>query len=166
MFTKIQKYLLINHPLLWNTKIVPALSFAILFHILFFVIGYVYGNVDFTDENYYRSDFSTGVIIFFSILITILFFVVWFVYYFRNNAYKSLYRLSNLYLYKEWLIIFLVCFLNITYSISFLSGKTLKERSYYSKEEVDKRGRTILMASVFVAIVGFPIAKYSSILRG
>ena len=67
MFTKIQKYLLINHPLLWNTKIVPALSFAILFHILFFVIGYVYGNVDFTDENYYRSDFSTGVIIFFSI---------------------------------------------------------------------------------------------------
>ena len=150
MFTKIQKYLLINHPLLWNTKIVPALSFAVLFHILFFVIGYVYGNVDFTDENYYLSDFSTGVIIFFSILITILFFVVWFVYYFRNNAYKSLYRLSNLYLYKEWLIIFLVCFLNITYSISFLSGKTLKERSYYSKEEVDKRGRTILMASVFI----------------
>ena len=86
MFTKIQKYLLINHPLLWNTKIVPALCFALLFHILFFVIGYVYGNVDFTDENYYRSDFSTGVIIFFSILITILFFVVWFVYYFRNNG--------------------------------------------------------------------------------
>ncbi len=151
MFKKIQKYLLINYPLLWNTKIVPAITFTILFHILFFIIGYFNGIIDFTNENYYDYGFTSGVIIFFSILVTILFFVLWFVYYFRNNAYKSFYNLKKTSLYKEWLIILLISFLNVTYSVSYITGKTLRQRSYYSQEETQKRCETISMASVFIA---------------
>lgn len=150
MFKKIQKYLLINHPLLWNTKVVPAIVLALVFHLLFFTIGYFTGAIDFTKENYYQSGFDSSVIVFFSILVTILFFVLWFVYYFRNNAHKSFYKQGKTALYKEWLIILLVSFLNVTYSISYVTGKTIRERSYFSKEEVRKRGEIIQMASVFI----------------
>ena len=150
MFKKIQKYLLINYPLLWNTKIVPAITIALLFHILFFIIGYGNGFIDFTSENQYESTISNGVIIFFSILVTILFFVIWFVYYFRNNAYKSYYNLKKSSLYKEWLIILLISFFNVTYSVSYITGKTVRERSYYTQKETQKRCETISMASVFI----------------
>ena len=150
MFKSIQKYLLLRHPLLWNTKIVPAIVFALLFHLIFFVLGYSNGAIDFTSEDRYPSNFDDGVIIFFSVLVTILFFVLWFVYYFRNNAYKSFYPLRNAALYKEWLIIFLVCFLNTTYSVTYTFGKRLKERSYYTKEETMQRCETIVLASVFI----------------
>jgi hypothetical protein len=150
MFKKVQKYLLINHPLLWNTKVVPAVSIALLLHILFFFIGYFDGTVNFASENQYDDGIGSGIVIFFSILVTLMFFVMWLVYYARNNAYKSFYRLTSAALYKEWLIIFLICLLNITYSVTYVTGKTLKIRSYYSKEEIEKRCETISMASIFI----------------
>src|SRR5690606_17206851 len=103
MFKKIQNYLLIHHPLLWNIKIVPAFSVALLFHILFFLIGYVNDEINFSENSLYDYGLDTGIVVFFSILITLLFFVMWFFYYMRNNAFKAFYPVSNKSLYSEWL---------------------------------------------------------------
>jgi len=148
MFKKTQKYLLVNNPLLWNMKIVPAVCFAMVFHVVFFLIGYANGKIDFTAERDY--DITDGIVIFFSVLVTLLFFVIWFVFYFRNNAYKSFYHLRPNHLFKEWLLLLLVCLLNVSYSISFVTGKTLRVRSYYSYEETLRRCDIIDDASTFI----------------
>lgn len=150
MFSKIQKQLLIEKPLLWNTKFIPALGLTLLFHIIFFVIGYFSGEINFNYEGYYYGGIGTGITIFFSVLVTILFFVLWCVYYFRNNAFKSFYHLNPFYLYKEFLIVLVICFLNVTYSSTYYAGRTLKQRSYYTQEETRKRSETIVMASIFI----------------
>ena len=92
MFKKIQKYLLINQPLLWNLKIIPLTAFLVLFNIIYFILGYFNGALDFndTDDNY-RYDANEGIILFLGALIAILTAIVWAVYYLKNNALKSNY---------------------------------------------------------------------------
>ncbi|WP_306352523.1 hypothetical protein [Flavobacterium sp. '19STA2R22 D10 B1'] len=152
MFQKIQRYLLINHPLLWNTKIVPTVAILILFHICFFAIGYVGENINFSEYNYYYSSnfIDNGIIVFISILISVLTFIVWMVLYCRNNAFKSFYPKKSNALFKEWCIILIICLLNCTYTVSYFYGINLKIKSYYSEEVVMERANIISMASLFV----------------
>jgi hypothetical protein len=149
MFKNIQKYLLLNHPLLWNTKVVPALTFAILFHILFFGIGYLAGGITF-NEGYYDNSFDNGVAIFFSVILSVLFFIVWFIFYIRNNGFKSFYPQKKHSLFKEWIIILLISILNISYSMSYLAGKNIHTRTYFTQVEIEKRAQIILKASIFI----------------
>ena len=66
MFATIQKYLLINYPLLWNTKIVPVVFYGLLFHIIFFTLGYFNGSIDFTEsENNYGYNTHDGQLVFY-----------------------------------------------------------------------------------------------------
>ena len=151
MFKNIQKQLLINHPLAWNLKIVPVSFYLILLNILFFVLGYMNGTINFaeTDDNYSRND-TDGIIIFFSVLMTILGIIIWLVNYFKNNALKSFYPKNNFSLYKEWLLIFLICFLNSTFIIAFYYGKDIRVRSYYSENEAKERCEILSKASFFI----------------
>lgn len=148
MFKKTQKYLLLNHPLLWNTKMAPASIILLTLHLIFFIIGYINGTIDFsnTRQNYNSND---DVIITFSVLISILVVIIWLVYYFKNNAFKSYYPKSNFALLKEWLLILLICFLASSFSISYYLGKNLKIRGYYTENEARKRCETLSKASIF-----------------
>lgn len=152
MFKNIQNYLLLRHPLLWNLKIVPLLACLLILHLVFFVLGYTNGKIDFTETGfeYFSYDTDTPLVIFFSIFLSLLFFILWMVFYFRNNAYKSYYPLSNSSLYKEWLIILLVCILNCTYSASYFFANDLRAKNYLTEQELEKRLDVISMASVFV----------------
>ncbi|MGV3458966.1 MAG: hypothetical protein ACO1N9_00785 [Flavobacterium sp.] len=150
MFQNIQKKMLLRHPLLWNTRIIPILALALALHIIFFIIGYIHGAIDFTPQpDEYLFDATTGIITFFSIAISVLIFIFWLVYYTRNNAFKSFYPKSSLSLFKEWLIIFLVCILNSAYFGSYLFGEDVRARGYFSKEEFSRRITIISMASLF-----------------
>jgi len=151
MFKNIQKYLLINHPLLWNLKIVPVSFFLILFNILFFVLGYLNGAINFTetDDNYSSNDID-GIIIFLSVLMSILGIIIWLVNYFKNNALKSFYPKNNFSLFKEWLLILLICILNSTFIIAFYFGKDIRVRSYYSENEAKERCEILSQASFFI----------------
>ncbi|MBY0487441.1 MAG: hypothetical protein K2P85_09690, partial [Flavobacteriaceae bacterium] len=73
MFKNIQKYLLINQPLLWNLKIVPFSFFLITLNILFLIIGYFNGAINFleTNDDYSRND-NDGITVFFSVLLSII----------------------------------------------------------------------------------------------
>jgi uncharacterized membrane protein len=152
MFKNIQKYLLINHPLLWNLKIVPVSVFLILFNIIFILLGYLNGAIDFTetDNDYSRND-NDDIIIFFSVMISILTAIVWLVYYLKNNALKSYYPKNNFSLFKEWLLILVVCFLNSSLIMAYYYGKDLKVRSYYTESEAKKRCEILSQGSFFVS---------------
>ena len=151
MFRKIQKNLLINHPLLWNSKIVPLTFFAVVFHIIFFLIGYVRGTIDFTEtDTNYSFDASEGTLIFFSVLISILSLIIWCVYYFKNNALKSFYPKNNFSLFKEWLLIFFGSLLIVTFLVSYFYGKETRVRSYFTENEARKRTEILSLGSFFV----------------
>lgn len=148
MFTKIQKYLLLNHPLLWNTNVAPVSFILLAFHIIFFLIGYINGTLDFnqTSRNYISND---GVVIFFGVLVSIVTVILWLVFYFKNNAFKALYPKDNFSLFKEWLLIFFVCFAAGSFTLSYFFGVDVKIRSYYSENEAKKRCKTLSEASIF-----------------
>ncbi|MBA9074114.1 hypothetical protein GGR22_002281 [Flavobacterium gossypii] len=151
MFKNIQQKLLLNHPLLWNSKVIVFATLALFFHIIFFLLGFSKGEIDFTDSNdYYSYGTDSFTTISVSVLITILMFIIWLVYYSRNNAFKSFYPKNKLSLFKEWLLILLFCTLNATYAVSFFYAKDLRARNYYSEEEISKRLETITLSSLFV----------------
>ena len=147
MFKDIQKKLLLQYPLLWNTKFVPMVAIGILMHIIFFGLGYIDGTIDFSNKN--NID-----IISFSIMIGILSVIIivilWLVAYFKNNALKSFYRKSKNSLFFEWMQIFVICVLLISFYVPFSIGKQLHQRSYYSLEETVKRCKTISTADIFI----------------
>ncbi len=151
MFATIQKYLLINYPLLWNTKIVPVVFYGLLFHIIFFILGYFNGSIDFTEsENNYGYNTNDGTIGFLCVLVTILSLIVWAVYYFKNNALKSFYPKGNFSLFKEWLLMLLGCIFLVTYMTTYFYGKDVRVRSYYSESEAKKRCEILSQGSYFV----------------
>jgi hypothetical protein len=152
MFKDLQNYLLLRYPLLWNIKIVPLLTAMLIIHAVFFIIGYVSGEIDFTETGigyYLYKDDNAPLIIFFSVLIGVLVFIIWMVFYFRNNAYKSFYPISNTSLYKEWLLLALACIINCSYSASYLYAKDLRARNYFTEKEFLQRTDVLSMASLF-----------------
>jgi heme/copper-type cytochrome/quinol oxidase subunit 2 len=150
MFNKIQNYLLLHHPLLWNTRIVPMLALTVALNIMFFLIGLADGAINFKAEEEWRmqSD-SQFIICFFAIMVGILAVIIWMVYYFRNNAFKSFYPKGTNSLFKEWLIVLAIIILNSFYSLSYLYAKDFRARNYVDEEVFQHRSDIISMSSIF-----------------
>ncbi|NBL64259.1 hypothetical protein GV828_03475 [Flavobacterium sp. NST-5] len=148
MFQNIQKHLLLRYPLLWNTKVIPACIAAIIFHIIFFIAGFSQGTINFQSVNEAYS-ISEELTIFFSVLISVFGIIIWLVYYARNNGFKAYYPKTANSVFKEWLIIFVICLLQISYTVTFLFGKDYRARSYFPYEELVERCEIISKASLF-----------------
>lgn len=151
MFKNLQKYLLINQPLLWNLKIVPITFYMIIIHIVFFVLGYINGAINFSEtvDNYdYNSDQDTTLVL--GGFISIIVFLVWIVFYFKNNALKSFYPKTKFSLFKEWSLILFISMLLTTFPISFFYGKDVRIRSYFTEAEARKRCDILSQGSMFV----------------
>jgi hypothetical protein len=150
MFKKIQNHLLLHHPLLWNIKLVPVVTITVLLHIIVFIIGYTACNIDFTtDGNNYIRPITTVIVIFFGAIIALFIFIIWLVYYFNNNSFKAFYPKNSFSLYKEWLLILLICLITSTFPLSYFIGTNLKATNYFSESELQYRGDIISMASIF-----------------
>jgi len=150
MFNKIQNYLLLRHPLLWNIKIVPMLAVTLLIHALFFITGFAKGAINFKQPGWeYNLDSNSPTIVSFSVLLSLIVLIIWLVYYFRNNAYKSFYPKNSASLYKEWLLIVVICILNCSYTATFMYAQDIKKTSYFDKQETRRRLDIISMASLF-----------------
>lgn len=150
MFKNIQKYLLINYPLLWNTKVVATTFILIVINLIFFFIGLEKGKLDFfeNDNNYNYDD--EAVVIFFSILVSILLLILWLVFYFKNNSFKSFYPKRTLSLFKEWFIVLFISFLISLFTSSYYYGKDVRMRSYFTEQEAKNRCEILSKASFFV----------------
>jgi hypothetical protein len=150
MLKKIQNHLLINHPIAWNTKVIPLSILLVLLNIIFFIVGYTTTSVNFdeTDRNYlYDNEITVN---FFVVLVSILALIMWLVYYFKNNSFKSFYPRTNFSLFKEWSITLLISFLLSLFITSFYFGKDVKMRSYYSESETKRRCEILSKGSFFI----------------
>ncbi|HLO72944.1 MAG TPA: hypothetical protein VK164_03330 [Flavobacterium sp.] len=147
MFKDIQKKLLLKYPLLWNTKFVPMVAIGLLLHVIFFGLGYLDGTIDFSNKN--NIDIE-ALSIMFGVLINIIITILWLVNYFKNNSLKSFYSKSKYSLFYEWLQIFIISTLLITFYLPFSIGKQLHQKSYYSLEETTNRCKTIATADMFI----------------
>ncbi|MCC6817796.1 MAG: hypothetical protein IT245_02750, partial [Bacteroidia bacterium] len=133
MFKKINHYLLLNKPQLWNIRLIPMLSIALVLHLVYFILGYgsIYSIQYFHEHyNYGQYSYKNEEIIHFSFgLLLFIIIIVWLFRYLRNNPFKSLYPLTKAYLIKEFLLIFLILFSLITIFHTYYYGKLLKQRS-------------------------------------
>ena len=151
MLKNIQNYLLLNHPLLWNTKIIPFSILLIFINMIFFFIGFKNGEIDFSQtNNNYFYDSAEPILTFVGGLISALIIIIWLVYYFKNNAFKSFYPKNTFGLFKELVLIFVIGFLTTTFSVCYLFAKEVRVRSYFSENEAKKRCEILSMGSVFL----------------
>lgn len=139
MFKKINQYLLVNFPLIWNLKFHILLPVALLTHLVFYLAGYLNCNSlsCFYDSDRYDffREIEAGIYSFLVIVITI---IIWLFFYLRNNAFKSFYPVKKSYLIKEFLLISFIILILISTIFSFKLGnihrfETLSKNINYQK---------------------------------
>ncbi len=141
MIKKIQQYLLVRYPLLWNTRIVPMLLVNLLLNVFFFGLGYLTTYLDFA-ETYHR--FYERPLVYFAIVLCIIGgFILWLLQYRKNNAFGVFYPKKSREVYAEWVFIFVILFGLFLTPFSFNMGITQKIKSYAPKEEVLGKMQTL-----------------------
>lgn len=139
MIKKINKYLLENHSLVWNTRLIWMLAVLLGMHILFFIIGFMsyLSPVDLHETDLFFMYFESG-FVWIGVLLSILILLLWMNQYFKHNAFKAQYPKSNFSIYKEFLIVFLIAFLAVTQYFSYTQGLKMRISSIKTTEEVEK----------------------------
>lgn len=138
MIKKIQKYLLENHPLIWNIRFFPVLLIIITANLIFFGIGYLSTDTAFgsNDYNYYGD--GLAVLYFASIVIGILILIGWLIHYMRNNAFKVYYPRKAVHIYLEWILCFIICVGIAFIPLSLTEGCNKKWRAASSLKDTEK----------------------------
>ncbi len=157
MLKSLNQYLLVNYPLLWNTRFFNVLLFAIIGHIIFFIIGQisVHSIRDFYDSDDYTELFESAVVGLYSTLVIVLFFIIWLIYYLRNNPFKSFYPVTKTYLVKEFFTVLFISLITITLFNSYEYGRHLKKLKISANFDPIKESHIINQAHCFLPIDKF-----------
>lgn len=151
MINKIQKYLLLHYPAVWNIRLVPMLLILLATHLIFFGIGYLATSTKFDQSYYYHSPWGNfGLLYFVCILISVLLLIGWLVFYSRNNGFRTFYPRKTSQLFLEWIMI-----LVITVGISFVpfslsEGYMAKWRSAASFKDAQEAMEILDKAKVLI----------------
>jgi len=122
MIKKLQQRLLERYPHIWNMRLLPVAAVTLLVHFLHWIVGYCFfSDVEHIPGSVETAFFSSPFFLI-SGIISFLVILLWLIRVFRNNAFKSFYPVSNLYLFREFCIFLLVFFCNTTYYVSFNAG--------------------------------------------
>ncbi len=106
--------------MLWNTKAVFLLPLALIIHVLFYLAGFIYF-ID-IDELWQHYHFKEENVTMISVLFSTLIIIIWLVFYLRNNPFKSFYTLGRGYMFKEFVLIFIIFFSTATFFLSYKQG--------------------------------------------
>ena len=138
MLKRINKYLLENHPLTWNTKIVWMSLVLIGAHLIFYCMGFFsFQNVsELSSEYSFFARYATHNVVWIGVLLSILIFILWLNSYFKQNAFKSFYPKSNKSLFMEFVWIFIICFMNISFYFSYTEGLRKSVSNSITTEEL------------------------------
>ncbi|NMH86679.1 hypothetical protein [Flavivirga algicola] len=147
---KTNQHLLENHPIIWNTKLLWALTTAIILHVLFFVFGFfAITNPKILHEYGAKQIFFENGTVYISIILSILILVIWLIFLFKNNAFKSFYPISRLKLFKQFFIYLIITFLSTTFYISYNLGVKSYISYQYDDESTEKEISASNTASLF-----------------
>ncbi|MBB4037243.1 hypothetical protein GGR21_003160 [Dysgonomonas hofstadii] len=153
MIKKIQKYLLLHLPTLWNIRIVPMLLILVAVNAIFFGIGYLSTDTVFKNNSYYYYSIGNdlGLLYFVSVLIGILILVGWMVYYSRNNAFKTFYPRKTYQLYLEWIMIFVITIGICLLPYTLTEGYTTRWKSVASYQDAGKAMDILYKSEMLIA---------------
>ena len=103
MMTKLIHILRLNHPMLWNIRIVPMACVILGLYVLLFALGYL-GQAQYTQH----LGNSAG-LYFMTFICGLLLFIGWLVVYSRNNGFRYFAPRSTAQLWGEWALILALC---------------------------------------------------------
>lgn len=157
MIKKIQNYLLVHHPILWNVKLVPMILVLLAIHTVFFIIGFVSSDASFEETYSYYSPFnSMGVLYFVSVLIGLIVLIGWLVFFNRNNGLKIFYPRKTSQIYLEWILSLVITVSIALIPFTLTEGYLSKWKSIASKSETQKAIEILERAEVLI-----PNTEYS-----
>ena len=150
MIKRIDKYLIENYPLIWNTKIVWMVLILLGAHAIFYIAGFFSYNEpkDLNTYSLFYKYFRNGAI-WIGILFSILSFILWLNKYFKQNAFKSFYPKTNCSLYMEFVWIFIICFMNISFYISYTEGLRQRISNSITMAELEREVDIVNKGEVF-----------------
>ncbi|SNR15853.1 VIT1/CCC1 transporter family protein [Tenacibaculum jejuense] len=148
---KINKYLVEHYPLIWNTRLVWMLTFAVVLHLAFFIAGYFSVNTQKDVSSHYSLEgfYFDSPAILIGVLISIISLLIWIIFYLKNNAFKNFYPLKKGTLFIQFCILFLIFFTNITHYYSYKKGITTKIKVLYDWENIDADIKKFNNAAIF-----------------
>lgn len=128
MLRKLNQKLLVNYPLLWNTRVLNVALLMLICHFIFFVTGYsTYGSIrEMLGYSRYEYGLRSASIFMFISLILFISILIWLIFYLRNNAFKSFYPVSMGYLRKEFMLVFFIFFFSFTVFHSYQYGMHIR----------------------------------------
>lgn len=136
---KINTYLIENHPIIWNTKLVWMLSATFIIHLIFYILGYsALTNPELLLDYRAKDIFLDNGTIFISAILSLLLLVIWLIHLFKNNAFKSFYPTSKLKLFKQFISYLVIVFASITFFLSYNAGLKNYISSTYNDDRVNK----------------------------
>ena len=142
--------MLLNHPLLWNIKIVQVLIFALIFQGFFFFLGYNSVNGLSVFKDYEYSGLENFQVFLFGGLILVLGLIVWLIYYLRHNAFKSFYPVTKSRLRKEFLLVFFVFIINLPIFHTYLYARHLKLLKISAHLNPEEDAKIVNLAAAFI----------------
>jgi hypothetical protein len=124
----------------------------IIIHLLFFIIGYssVDGMEDLKMYSSLGAFFNETSNIYYNLLISICILLIWIILYLRNNAFKNLYFIKKGMLFKQFCIISFIIFISTSQYYSFKKGLSVKIKSLYSWQGIDKDIKTFNRLNIFL----------------
>ncbi|NDV57835.1 hypothetical protein [Bacteroides sp. 519] len=153
MIKKIQKYLLLHYPLVWNTRFVPMMLILLIVHLVVFALSYIL--TQHTIREYYNYSFLSSMDIdnYFtlSFLIGVLLLIGWLAFYSRNNGLSSFYPRKTSQLYLEWVMIFIISIGICCTPLTMMGGHILKWRSMASLEEIGSAINTLNKVDMLIS---------------
>lgn len=143
---KINKYLLENHPILWNLRLPHLLAILVPSIIILFVFGYIIKDLDHSIYAAVPSFFLFSV----TFLSSLVLFIFWIVQYNQNSTVNNFYPRSVTSIYFEWIGILVICILFVSVPLAQIFGGELKSDLAQNKDS-SKEIKTIVMGNVFLA---------------
>lgn len=161
MLTRLNTYLRLHYPLLWNTRVFTVIAVALLLHLLFFIAGYASITPKEMAEHYSLAGVGGGTMYTFSVLCSMGVLIGWLVFYLRNNAYKQFYIIPKFHLAAEFVIITVVSFVSINFFDSFSAGAGLKVTRITNEAELAEEVNIINIAAAFLPTSRTHYFKYN-----
>ncbi len=150
IIARINKSLLENYPLVWNTKLVWMLSIGLGIHLLFFLLGVVslISPTILQESNAIDLYFTTGMVLV-GIILSVIVLTVWLLAMFRNNAFKNFYPQTAATLFYQFLHYLVIVFTCITFYYSYTLGLQAYTAVTYTDTRMDQEIATINKVAPF-----------------
>jgi len=160
---KIEQYLLERYPLIWNTKLVQMLFFALCAHVFFFLWGFSRAATENPKYTYYNiTELFWGTPVILTFIISLLLLVYWLMQLSKNNAFKNFYPSSPLKLFWQFIQYFIIVFACISFYISFVLGvKTYININWQGIEEVAYMFQIGFMELIKYSVISFLLTAVS-----